>query len=84
MEVLVAQLIVRNLEDSVKLRLKDRARQHGRSLEEEARAILRAAAVGPVEQSGRLGSRLAARFGGEGLDQPIAEWKSRPPRPADL
>src|SRR6266478_5930799 len=39
----MAQLIVRNLEDDVKAKLQQRARQHGRSTEEEVREILRAA-----------------------------------------
>ncbi len=37
----MAQFIVRNLEDDVKARLKRRAARHGRSMEEEARHILR-------------------------------------------
>jgi len=39
----MAQLIVRNLEDKVKRRLRQRAKNHGRSMEEEARVIIRAA-----------------------------------------
>jgi antitoxin FitA len=39
----MAQLVVRNLEDAVKRRLKRRADKHGRSMEEEVRDILRAA-----------------------------------------
>ena len=37
----MAQLIVRNLEDAVKRKLKRRAARHGRSMEEEIRDILR-------------------------------------------
>jgi hypothetical protein len=36
-----AQLVVRNLDDDVKAKLQQRARQHGRSTEEEVREILR-------------------------------------------
>ncbi|NTU86229.1 MAG: hypothetical protein HGA45_44035, partial [Chloroflexales bacterium] len=36
----MAQLLVRNLEDDVKRRLKARAQQHGRSTEEEVREII--------------------------------------------
>ncbi len=36
----MAQLVVRNLPDDVKERLKRRAKQHGRSLEAEVRDIL--------------------------------------------
>jgi len=42
----MAQLLVRMLDDSVKARLKARAKKHGRSLEAEARAILEDAANG--------------------------------------
>ncbi len=37
----MAQFVVRHLEDEVKKRLKRRAARHGRSIEEEARDILR-------------------------------------------
>lgn len=37
----MAQLVVRNLEDEVKARLRKRAQRHGRSTEEEVREILR-------------------------------------------
>ena len=36
----MAQLVVRNLSDEIKERLKRRAERHGRSLEAEVRAIL--------------------------------------------
>jgi plasmid stability protein len=39
----VAQLIVRNIDDDLVRRLKQRAAQHGRSAEEEHRQLLRAA-----------------------------------------
>jgi hypothetical protein len=40
----MAQLVVRNLPDEVKERLKRRAKRHGRSLEAEVRALLEQAA----------------------------------------
>jgi plasmid stability protein len=45
----MAQLVVRNIEDKVKQRLKRRAARNGRSMEEEVREILRAA-LGPNER----------------------------------
>jgi plasmid stability protein len=39
----MAQLLVRNLEPDVKARLRRRAQRHKRSMEQEAREILRAA-----------------------------------------
>jgi plasmid stability protein len=59
----MAQLVVRNLEDSVKKRLQRRAAKHGRSMEEEVRDILRNAAKdesGPSEGWARR-SRNASR-----------------------
>jgi plasmid stability protein len=37
----MASITVRNLEDALKTRLRVRAAEHGRSMEEEARCILR-------------------------------------------
>ena len=74
---LVAQLIVRNLEEDIKAALKHRAQLHGHSLEEEVRQVLRrSVAAGMVPASGGLGSRIAARFSGGrpvGLDEPLPE-----------
>lgn len=45
MEVIVAQILVRDLEPATVKRLKEKARQHGRSLQAEAKAILQDAAA---------------------------------------
>jgi hypothetical protein len=63
----LAQIIVRNLEEGVKQRLKRRAQRHGRSMEDEARDILRDAVKSEGGVSPGLGSRLKARFAGLGL-----------------
>lgn len=57
----MASIIIRNLEDDVKARLKLRAATHGRSMEEEARDILRLA-VGATDPRADLGATIAARF----------------------
>jgi plasmid stability protein len=74
MEGLMAQVLVRNIEDSVHDRLRLRAERHGRSLEEELRDILRAAAEegGPSEEV-PLGTWIASQFRGRGLDFDIEE-----------
>lgn len=64
----MAQILVRNLDDHVKAGLARRAARHGRSLEAEARAIL-AEAVTPPQVG--LGTRIAQRFAGIGLDEPL-------------
>lgn len=60
----MAQLIVRNLPDEVKLKLKKRAEKHGRSVEAEARAILSEAtdisAISAAETG--LGTQLAKKL----------------------
>lgn len=44
------QLIVRQIEENVVRKLKERAGQHGISMEEEHRRILREALLGPAEK----------------------------------
>ncbi|MCR9244593.1 MAG: Arc family DNA-binding protein [bacterium] len=81
----MAQLIVRNLEEEVRDHLRRLAREHGHSMEEEVRAILRAAVARAGLESGGLGSRLAARFAAGGFEPgEIGEQKGQAARPADL
>jgi plasmid stability protein len=69
----MAQVIVRDLEDVVKKGLKRRAARHGRSMEEEVREILRNAVREGETPPTRLGSRIAARFRGKGLETDLPE-----------
>lgn len=78
----MAQLLVRNLEEDVKAKLQDRARRHGHSTTEEVRQILRTAVRNEGGPQEPLGSRLAARFAGVGLDAPIPELRDQPARAA--
>jgi antitoxin FitA len=78
----VAQFVVRNLEEDVKERLKRRAARHGRSMEEEVRDILRNAVKDEKRKIEGLGTRLARRFAGRGLDFEIPEVRGEPARPA--
>ena len=80
----VAQFIVRNLEEDVKARLKRRAARNGRSMEEEARHILRNAVKGENQPAPRLGSRIAARFRKSGLAAELPELRGQPARPPDF
>jgi plasmid stability protein len=82
--MIVAQLIVRELDDDVKSRLKRRAERHGRSMEEEVRDILRTATKDENRPLGKLGSRIATRFAGSGLDADLPELRGQSPRPADF
>jgi plasmid stability protein len=71
----MAQILVRNMEDRLKSRLQRRAKRNGRSMEAEAREILRDALREEEAPKGGLGTEMVALFSGSGvyLDEPIAE-----------
>jgi plasmid stability protein len=70
----VATLTIRKLNDTAKAKLRIRAAQNGRSMEEEARAILeRAVARPPAARPGNMAERIRSLFeplGGVELDIP--------------
>ncbi len=76
----MAQLLVRNLEDDVKATLRVLAAEHGRSMEEEVRAILREAVARRKQPSGGLGTEIAALFKEHGLrdGEEIPEMRGHP------
>jgi antitoxin FitA len=80
----VAQVIVRQLEEEVKVRLQRRAERHGRSMEAEVREILRNAAKEETQPSTGLGSRIAARFRRLGLRADLPELRGHDSRPAEF
>lgn len=76
----MASITIRNLDDDIKRRLRVRAAEHGRSMEEEARDILRQV-VGQPGAPRNLGQSIHARFAPLGdVDLPPA--KRTPLRPA--
>ena len=62
----MAVLTIRNLDESIKGRLRVRAAAGGRSMEEEVRQILRAAVNEPSAPAGNLAERIRNRFAGLG------------------
>lgn len=75
----MATITIRGLDENVKKRLQKRAAKHGRSMEQEAREILKLGLATP-EPPGNLGTaihELFAPLGGVDLpefpDQPIGE-----------
>lgn len=58
----MATILVRQLDDTTKSRLKARAARHGRSMEEEARAILKAALSAQPPARANLGEAIHRRF----------------------
>lgn len=79
----MAQLLVRNLENSVKARLQRRARRNGRSMEEEVRDILRAAVHDERTAPARgFGTEISKLFSKIGLESPIPELRGYEIKPA--
>lgn len=58
----MAQLLVRRLDDDLKARLKTRAAEHGVSMEEEARMILRSTLLPRDSPRKGLGTQIAELF----------------------
>ena len=75
----MATITIRNLDDSVKQRLRVQAASHNRSMEEEARIILRNAVHTDKEALG-IGSRIHMRFkevGGIEMPEPNRAHRPR-------
>jgi plasmid stability protein len=85
----MATLTIRNLDDSTKAQLRLQAARHGRSMEEEARAILGQAVAGapPQPTMAGVGHRIQAHFarlGGVELELPDRAGLPQPPDFAEL
>jgi plasmid stability protein len=81
----VASITIRKLDDRTKARLRVRAARHGRSMEEEARTLLRAALQDDPPAAVNLADAIRARFrplGGVELRLPPREAIREPPKPA--
>jgi antitoxin FitA len=79
----MASIVIRNLDDRVKQRLRLRAARHGRSMEAEVREILTDAVSEPGQEAGLLQTIMQrfAELGGVELDVPS---RASRPRAADL
>ena len=80
----MAQFVVRNVEDAVKLRLQRRATRNGRSMEEEVREILRSAVNEENVPSGGVGTEIASLFSKAGLVADIPELKGHAIEPVEF
>ena len=79
----MASITVRNLDDGLKRRLRIRAAENGRSMEQEVRDILRAALEEQVAPTRNLGTAIHELFkplGGVELKLPPREQMREPPR----
>ena len=89
----MAQLLVRNLDDVLKEQIRAQAKAKGRSLEEEARAILKSG-VSATPAADELGwaTKINRKFRQIGLtnaefaefDEAISSLRGSPVRPAEL
>ncbi|MCV9940597.1 plasmid stabilization protein [Boseaceae bacterium BT-24-1] len=78
----MASMTIRNIEDQLKARLRVRAAEHGRSMEDEARDILRIALAGEAQRPANLAASIRTRLaatGGVQLDIPPREALPEPP-----
>jgi plasmid stability protein len=78
----MAQLVVRNIENAVKVRLQRRAKRHGHSMEEEVRDILRDVVDEDEGPASGLGTEISCLFSKLGLDSEIAELRGHKIKPA--
>ena len=79
----MASITIRNLDDETKARLRLRAARQQRSMEEEARQILRTALTSPRQAKTNIAKSIQQRFrrlGGLTLDLPPRESIRTPPR----
>ncbi|HLY56455.1 MAG TPA: plasmid stabilization protein [Stellaceae bacterium] len=78
----MANITIRNLDEPLKARLRVQAAVHGRSMEEEARAILRTAlnreTVPPPNPAAAIRARFA-KLGGVDLPETPREKMREPP-----
>lgn len=78
----MATMTIRNLDDELKARLRVRAAQHGKSMEEEARTILRDALKSEPMSGKELVQRIREMvepYGGIELELPPREPMREPP-----
>ncbi len=62
----MATLTIRQLDENTKARLRVRAAHHGRSMEEEAREILRSTLTASPATRGNLAAAIRQRFAAQG------------------
>lgn len=78
----MASMTIRNIDHELKLRLRVQAARHGRSMEDEARAILRSALSTETSSSRSLVEEIRALvepFGGVDFDLPSRDPAREPP-----
>ena len=80
----MASITIRNFDEHTKARLRLRAARHKRSMEDEARNILRTVLSSAEVTPGNLAEAIRRRFeplGGVQLELPTREPMREPPKP---
>ena len=77
----MAVMTIRNIDDAIKAKLRIQAAMHGKSMEDEARDILRSALFAEVARPRNLGQAIHERFAAlGGVDLPSVPREAiRPP-----
>lgn len=79
----MASITIRNLDDPLKARLRIQAAMHGRSMEDEARDILRTALARAPARPGNLAAALRSRFAPlGGVELPLVPRDPMRPAPS--
>ena len=79
----MASITIRNLDDALKSRLRIQAAVHGRSMEDEARDILRSALNREPTRKGSLAASIRARFAPlGGVELPVIAREPMRARPS--
>ena len=77
----MASITIRNLDDNIKAKLRIQAAQHGLSMEQEVREILRESLDKAAIAEGTFLERMRSHFAGLGIDElpiPPRDDKGRP------
>ncbi|PHS24476.1 MAG: plasmid stabilization protein [Methylophaga sp.] len=80
----MASITIRNLDESVKAKLRIVAANHGHSMEEEARTILRNTLNAETISDKGLGQKIHQRFMLANVEMPELSKRSDLPRAAEL
>jgi antitoxin FitA len=78
----MSAILIRQLDNAIKAKLRLRAAQHGRSMEAEAREILKTTLLRPLRTQSKLADRIHERFaalGGFDLPAIPREPMRKPP-----
>ena len=80
----MASITIRNLDDNIKAKLRIQAAQHGLSMEQEVREILRNSLDKPANSKGTFLERIRSRFAGYHIDDLQIPPRELPRDPPDF